>query len=122
MVTRVLVAMFVTLALAAVSKAQAPIPEYEQPFLQNGKIAVPAGTIPGFSYSPEERDVAIRDLQKLQDGPLHTVSGAMKVLHHNLPLGLAHVVVLNHALMLDPDPIAQAFLTRLRKAALEAVK
>lgn len=125
MAIRVLAAMFTILALApASSRAQTPeqkpIPDYEQQFMPNGVPSVTTEALPGLTYSAAEREVAIRDLQKLQDGPMHLANSTMKVLHHNLPLGFVHVTILNHALMTDPDPIAQQFLKRLRKAAADA--
>ena len=69
------------------------------------------------ALSNEDRAVIAAALRKKEDGPLHLVGAALERIRTGQPILLADVVVINSAMMVDPDKRARPLLNRIRAAA-----
>ena len=69
------------------------------------------------ALSNEDRAVIAAALRKKEDGPLHLVGAALERIRTGEPILLGDVVVINSAMMVDPDKRARPLLNRIRAAA-----
>jgi hypothetical protein len=69
------------------------------------------------ALSGEDRAVIAAALRNKEDGPLHLVRAALERVRTGQPILLGDVVVINSAMMVDPDKRARPLLTRIRAAA-----
>jgi hypothetical protein len=76
---------------------------------------LPGGLI--MALSNEDRAVIAAALRKKEDGPLHLVGAALERIRTGQPILLGDVVVINSAMMVDPDKRAKPLLNRIRAAA-----
>jgi len=83
-------------------------------------VGVQKEDLPGglnVALSNEDRAVIAAALRKKEDGPLHLVGAALERIRTGQPILLGDVVVINSAMMIDPDKRARPLLNRIREAA-----
>jgi hypothetical protein len=83
-------------------------------------VSVQEEAIPGglrMALSNEDRAVIAAALRKKEDGPLHLIGAALERIRTGQPVLLGDVVVINSAMMVDPDKRARPLLNRIRAAA-----